>query len=309
MSVQGSTRINKALTNISVLYKNEDYIAGKILMDVPVIKESDVYWIYDSNKRLPETFRANGSSANMDNYAMSTSSYSLTEHAIKDVITDRDYANTDAPLNLERDITEYLTDKIMLRQEYEAHKLLFTTTTFSNNATLTSATSWKYHTTTSAPIQNILSSTGKILDSSGKMPNKGITNWDVFAALKENPNLYNRIQYVERAIITKQLLASLFDLDVVEVGTAVIDSAQEGETESIDSVWGADFLVGYFSPRVSLRDATSAVNMRYAPKGQPYRVKKWRDEDVEGNYIEVQTMFKHVAVATACGYLFKSAAL
>lgn len=307
--ISGSGRINKALSNLSVMYKNEQYIAGQVLVDVPVIRESDVYWIYDTGFRLPETGRANGTPANMENYSMSTSSYSLTEHALKEVITDRDYARVEAPINIEADITEFLTDKIMLRQEFEAHKLLFTTTTFSNNATLTSATSWLYHTTTSAPIQNVLSATVKIVESSGKRPNKGVTNMDVFAALKENPNVYGRIQYVERAIITEQLLASLFDLDSVAVGSAVVDSTNEGETASIDQLWGADFLVGYFSARPGLRDATSAVNFRYTAKGMPYRVKKWRDEEVEGNYIEVQTMFKPVAVATSCAYLFKTASL
>lgn len=307
--IRGSGRINKALTNLSVLYKNEQYIAGQVLTDVPVNKESDVYWIYGNGFKLPETGRANGTPANMENFTMSTSTYSLTEHALKDVITDRDYARVDAPLNLEQDITEFLTDKILLRQEFEVHKLLFTTTTFSSNATLTSATSWKYHTTTSAPIQNILSATVAIVEASGKRPNKGVTNMDVFAALKENPNVYGRIQYVERAIITQQLLASLFDLDMVAVGSAVIDSTNEGETASQDQLWGADFLVGYFSPRVSLRDATSAVNFRYTEKGSPYRVKKWRDEEVEGNYIEVQTMFRPRAIATSCAYLFKTAAL
>jgi len=306
---QGSTRVSKPLTNMSVHYMNEEYIAGKVLPDIAVKNESDQYWVYNSDRRLEDTYRANGALANQATWDASTSSYIVREHSLKDVITDRDYNNADSALQLEKHTMENLIDKILMRQEYEVHKLLFTTTTFSNNATLTSATSWKYHTTTSAPIANVLSATGYIIEQSGKRPNKMVMNWDVFAALKENPNVYGRIQYVERAIITEQILASLFDVQQVHVGTAVYNSAQEGLSDDLGEIWGGDCVLGYFKDNAGLRDASAAGIFRVKQYGSPYKVKKWREEDVEGNYIEVQSMYVPKAIATSCAYLFKTAAL
>lgn len=306
---QGSTRISKALTNFSVQYKNDNYIAGEVLKTMNVLKESDQYWIHNSKFKLEETYRENGSLANMATFGYSTSSYKTQEHALKDVITENDRANTDAPLNLDRDATEYLTDQIMLRQEYDTHKLLFTTTTWGNNSTLTSATSWKYHTTTSAPIQNVLSATGLILESSVKRPNKIVVGWDVFAALKENPNMYNRLAYTKDKMMTSQIMASMFDLDMMHVGSAVIDSAQEGDSEDQGFLWGADALIGWFDPSPGIKKATAALMFRVARKGIPYRVKKWYQDDIEGDFIEVQTKYVPKAVATACAYLYKSVAL
>lgn len=305
----GSIRVSKVLTNVSVAYRNEEYIAGQVLKDLNVIRDSGEYWVYSSDFRLPETKRAKGTPANMVSWEASLGSYIVNEHALKDIVTDTDRENSDLPDSLDKQTTEYLTDKILMRMEYEAHKLLFTTTTFSGNATLTTATAWKYNTTTSAPIQNVLSATGYIRLYSGKTPNTMILGWDSFAAVKENTNVYSRIQYAERAIITEDLLASLFDIQKVYVGKAAYNQGKEGATVSQTSIWGSDALLAYFAPAPGLKTPTTAVNIRVASKGVPFRVKTWRDEAVEGDYIEVQTKCAPKAVATASAYLFKTVAL
>jgi len=309
---EGSTRINRALSNISVQYKNDEYIFGKVLKDIPVLNESDKYWVYNADYTLPETIRANGTPANMVTWSASTSTYRVDEHALKDVVTERDRDNTETPLSMDKDTVEFLTDKIMLRQEYEAHKLLFTTTTFSNNTTFVSATSWRNATTTCAnPIVSVLSATGKIIKSSGKRPNTMVMGWEVLEALKNNSLVYGRIQYVERAIITEEILQAVFDVQSIYVGTAVLDTSKEGVHTSTSQgfLWEDDTLVAYFAPNVSRKMVTAAANFRVKKKGLPYRVKKWYEEDIEGTYIEVQTMCKPKAIATATGYLFKDCAV
>lgn len=306
---QGSTRISRPLTNMTVHYTNMEYIANDILGNVPVKNESDQYYVYNSDMRLPETSRANGALANMVTWDVSTSSYVASEHTLKDVITDRDYNNADSMLMIEKHTTENLVDKILMRQEYDAHQLLFTTTTFSNNTTLTSATSWRYNTTTSAPIQNILSATGYIIQQSGKRPNKIVMGWDVFESLKENPNVYGRIQYTDRALLTQEIMQSVFDVEKVHVGTAMYNTAEEGQSDDKGDIWGADCLVGYFKAKPGLRDVSAATTFRVMQYGSPYKVKKWREEDIEGNYIECQSLFVQKAIATSCAYLIKSCAL
>jgi hypothetical protein len=303
---QGSIRINKALTNLSVLYKNENYIADKAIPQVPVNKESDLYWIYNSDFRLEDSSRANGSSANMVTSGHSTSSYVAKEHALKDCITDTDRRNAEAPLSLDRDSVEYLTDKILMRREHECAKLLFTTTNWSNNKTIATATSWAYNTTTSNPILDVISATSVIILNSGKMANTLIMGLDGYNVVRENQNVYGRIQYVERAIVTPEILASLFDLQKVHIGKTSYTTIDEGIDASLSTVWGADAWLGYQENRSTLRGAGAAKCFNVSAKGSPYRVKKWRDEDVEGDYIEVQTKFQYKAVATLSAFLFKA---
>jgi len=306
MPRQGMKRISAALTNLSVKYTNAEYIAGKVLKDVPVKHDTDKYYVYATDFRLPETLRANYAPANQITWEMSTSSYVLQKHSLKDAISDDDRDNTDAPINLDADTTEYLTDKIKLREEYETAKLLFTTTTFSNYATLNTVTSWKYNTSTSAPIQNVLSATVKIIQSSGKRPNTAVMGISVLEALKENSNVYGRIQYTDRAIITEDLLSALFDLEKVFIGTAIYDANKEGESQDITSIWGSDCLIAYFNPNPGHKKITAAVMLRGQRYGKPYTVKKWYDDETDCDWIEVTTKFVPKAVATACAYLFKS---
>lgn len=302
MAFGGNLHVSKVLSNLAVKYRNMNLIADQVLPSVPVTKESDSYYTWVRSFNLPETLRANGAPANMATWGVSLSSYSLNEHALKDVVTDRDRANSDE-IQMDAETTEFLTDKILLRREYEASKVLFTTGSWSNNTSLDTATSWEYNTTTSAPIQQVLSATAKIIKSSGVKPNVAILGHDAIDALKENPNVYNRIQYVERAILTPDLIAALFDLDKVFVGTAVYDAGAVGVAESITSIWGPNALIAYINPAAGMK-ALSAAKMLTINGG--YKVKKWREEEVGGDYIEVSSMFVPKLVATACGYYFSS---
>lgn len=311
MPYGGNLHIAKALTNLTIQYKNSEYIAPMFLKDIPVQKESDLYYVYERNFRIEDTWRANKSPSNQVTWGISTSSYSCDEHALSDIVSDRDRRNSDA-INVDVDTTEFLTDKILLTQEWEAATLMFTTTSWGGNAQLATATSWNYNTTTSAPIQNVLSGTGYIVQNSGVRPNTLVIGWDTFQCLKENPNVYDRIKYVERAIVTEQLLAAIFDVDNVYVGKAVYDTSKEsapGNTaiaSSMTFMWGGHALLGYFNPNPGLRKVTAAGTMRVTEAGMPYKVKKWRKEELAGDIIEVSTMFTHKLIATSCAYYFSS---
>jgi hypothetical protein len=304
MPQQGMRRIKTALSNLAEQHKNNTLISGNFMKDIPVVKETNYFWRYNKNFRLEDARRANGAPANMATWEASITTYYTKANALKDVITDRDYNNVDAPLMLDRDCTENLTDKILLQYEYDCHQLLFTTSTFAANETILTATSWA--TTTTNIIGMVSSATSTILLNSCKKPNVGVTNQTVFNTLKNNSAIYNRIQYVERALITEDILAACFDLDNVYIGRSVIDSAKEGDTASVGFVWGGDFLMGYFDPAPGLRKVTAAANFRVTQFGNPYTVKQWREEDVEGKFIEVQTIYQPRAIATGCAFLFKS---
>lgn len=309
MSRQGTARLEKALTNFSIVYKNSEFIGGDILKDLKVIKDTDKYVVYNSEFRVPQVDRANGSDPNFATWEMSHNSYQLEHYSLADVITGDDRDNSDAPLNLEKDTTGYLIDKIMLKQEIEAHKLLFTTTTFSNNTTLVSNTSWIFHTTSSVPIQNAISVGSSIVKASGKEMNEAIMGRNVLDALKENENVYNRFQYVREAILTKQLLASVWDISKIHVGSSIVDSNKEGASESIGFIWGSDCLFGYFKAKPGLRDVTTAVGIRNMRYGAPYKVFKWHDDGKQGDIIDVHAKWVPKAVATSCAHLMKTVTL
>jgi len=298
----GVRHINKPLTNISIKYRNTEFIEADIFPSIPVDKESNTYFVHTADFRIPETERANGSPANQITWGLSTSTYSLKEHALKDIITDRDRKNYDAPISADAERTEILTDKLELRKEQQAAAIIFTTTTWSNNTTYTATATQSWKTSTVYPIKDILSATSVIRKSSAKSPNTMILGSDAFDTVKENANVYGRIQYVERALVSEKILAAIFDVDRVLVGRTIYDTNYEGLSESTAYLWGANCWLGYISPRPALRTPSAL----YRFDGQKRQVKKWRDEDRNGDWVEVSEIYRQKAPATACGYLIKS---
>jgi len=298
MAFFGNSHVNRPLTNISLKYNFEHGIFDQVFPIVPVKKESDLYYIYDlSNLRLEETLRANHAKANIIEEDFSTATYSLEEHALKELITERDRANSDKPLNLDVDATEKLEEKIQVRQEIDTMNLCFTTTSWSNAL----STSWA--TADSIPLADVLTMTSLILQNGHVMPNRAVLAWDGFKTLRTNSSTMDMIKYVERAIITPEILASLWDIDKVLVGKASYLSSAEGEDNASSFIWSDKCLIYYVPKSARLKTPAAGYTLTI---GQKRKVKKWYDDDFGGDWIEVSTLFTSIIVATSAGALIHS---
>lgn len=293
--------VNQPLTNVSVRYNWEEGIADKVFPEAPVQKETDLYYVYSRDHlRLEETIRANGAEANIVGRDYSTATYTLEEHALKELITERDRNNADAPLSLDMDVTMGLTESILIRREVDVANLCFTTTSWANNVSVASANAWD--TNTSNPIADVLTGTASCLRNGFIRPNSGVMGWEVFRILKVNSITMDSIKYTQRGIITEEILASLFDLDNLYVGRAARLTNVEGAAETTGFIWGKDMLV-YYKPK-SPRLRSPAAGYMLTANGR-FRTKKWRDEPRGGDWIEVSSMFVPKTVATSAAFLLK----
>lgn len=301
MPYMNNIHVNGPLTNVSVRYNWNLGIADRVFPEVPVSKESDVYFVYDGdNVRLDDTIRANRAEANIVGFDVSTTSYQLEEHALKELVSDRDRGNADAPLNLDVDAAMHLTEKILIRREVDTATLCFTTTTWGNNATVASAAAWD--TSTSNPIADVLTATTIILRTGFVAPNRAVMGWEAMRQLKANSTTTDRIKYTERAIITDEIMASMFDLDQLLVGRGARNLNTEGVAASTGFIWGKDMLVYYTPARPALREPAAGYLLTI---GGRFKTKKWREEARSGDWVEVSTMFLPRAVATSAAYLLK----
>ena len=295
----GNSHINKPLTNISLKFNFAEGIFDQVFPTVPVKKESDSYFIYDlSNLRLEETLRANHSKANIVEEDFSTASYALEEHALRELITDRDRNNADKPLNLDIDATEKLEEKIQIRQEVEVANLAFTTTSWSNTLSISAAAAWS--TTGTVPLNQILTASSLILRDAHVRANRAVLGWESFKALKVNTSTLDMIKYTERGIITEDILASLWDIDKVIVGRASYVNSAEGRTNSSAFIWDDKALIYYVPQSARLKTPAAGYNLII---GQKRKVKKWHDDEYGGDWVEVSTLFAPQIVATAAGFL------
>lgn len=304
---RGLHQIDAPLSNLSVQYAQD--LTGFVVNQIPTIqvkKETDAYYVFGREHfKVPETLRANGAKSNEAEYILSTSTYALEQHSLKDIVTDRDRDNADVGLQPDIDAMENLVQRIMLRKEIQVRDLMFTTTNFSNSHSLTSTLGWQDLTTISDPIGDINTGTSVILSNTGRRPNTLVVGFNAFEkGLKNHPNIIERIKYSERAVLSKEIVANVLGVSNIIVGEAIQNTGVEGGTDTMGFVWAAKAWLGYLEPNAKLKSQSAIYNFIKGGAGEyPYAVKKWRDEERGGDYIEVNSFFDTRAVASLSGYI------
>jgi hypothetical protein len=230
---------------------------------VPVQKQSNKYYIFQGREGwYPELddARAPGTEANeVPGLTVSLGSYYAQEHALQIAVTDEERENADSPLSPDVDGTEMLASRIALGKEFRIYTMV--TTAANYNAALTQALSgaaaggygaqWDLASTT--PVKDIRTSMRQVHKLAFLQPNQAIIPYKVMSALEDNQDLINRIQYVERAILTPDLVASLLSLDNVVVPGFGIATNNPGQTLALSYLWNIEVLFAYAPPRPGLK--------------------------------------------------------
>ncbi len=292
---------DKALSNISVAFKSDRMIADELYPAVQVKHESDKYYVYSKQSLIvPETRRANGAKSKESSFELSTSSYQLEEESLKDIVTDRDRANADAAIRLNADTTENLTEKIMMRREKDAAELSQTKANWGQNTSFTAAQQWTSNTTTTNPITTIDSACSAIAKNSGKLPNMLAVNDPQFRILKEHISVVDRVKYTSSESVGPGLLARLFNVSKLMVGGAIENTAQEGLTDSMAFIWTDTAFLAYMEQSPGLKKISAGYVLQ---QGAGRQVRRWREEERKGDFIEVSSLYTFKAVATDAAFL------
>jgi len=299
--VKQSVYIDKALTNISIAYRNRSYIWDQIFPAVRVDKESGKYWVFTQGDwfRDEAAVRAPGDEAPKSGFTLSTSSYNCEEYALATDLPDRTLDNADAALRLRVSKTEFVTDKILLRMERQLASEIFTTGIWGTDNT--TATDWD-DTTNSTPIEDVMTAIDTIALATGIEPNTLVLGREVWKALKVHPDIKDVIKYTQKAIPTPDLLAQIWDLERVLIGRAIYNSAAEGATPSYSAVWGKHALVCHVAPNPGLMTPSAG----YTFLARPFRVRRWRDDAKEAEIIEASIIVDFVVTGSGLGYFFSS---
>lgn len=296
MPFANQIHVDQLLSNVSLRYQVKDLIADKVFPTVPVKKSSDLYRVYDKNFRIPETKRAIKAEAREHNWQVSTASYNLENHALKDYVSDDEQENYDLA-DLRADTVEELTDVILRRKEKSVADL-FTSTSWSLNASLASGGRFSDNTTTTNPVPVFDTAQSVVIANSGMKPNFGIISRDGFVAVKNHISILDRVKYTSREM-TPAMLAGLFDINELLVSNGQYDSSDEGRTTTMANFWGNCAFVGYKPERPGPKQVSSGYIFA---KASPL-VRRWREEAREAEAIEVQIKFQAKVVASLSGYL------
>lgn len=103
MAFSPGVHYDKVLTEVSIRYSQDGFIATRVFPQRPVVKESDLIPVYDrENQRKFNALRADGSLAPEVEWGWTLSPYLAQEHALRSIVTDRALQNVDDPIGCTR---------------------------------------------------------------------------------------------------------------------------------------------------------------------------------------------------------------
>lgn len=252
--------VNRPLTNISQAYMQDtsDYIADKVFPVVPVQKQSDRYFVYTKGDwfRDEAQLRAPGTESAGGGYSIdNTPSYYAPVYAYHKDVDPQIRANSDVPLNADRDATLFVTQRMLLKREVLFNAVAFTTGVWTGSTTGTDITvSPLWSAANSTPLEDIERQIWAIKKNTAKFPNRLVLGARVWEVLKNHDEIVQRIKYTQRGVVTTDLLASLIappgvtDFRVL-VAAAIQNTATQGATDSFSFISAStDALLLYAEP-------------------------------------------------------------
>jgi len=304
----GDAKVDKILSQFSQKYVNKMYIAEMILPPLTVKEKTGKFAKYgkENLRTYAEIFRAPGTRALTVDYSVSQGTYVCQERALEKRVADEYVNNSDDPYNPKRDAVATLMDNIWVNQENALAATLADTAVITANTTLAGTDQWSDF-TASDPFDDIYTGIDTIRTATSQLPNTAWMSYEVMKTLKQHPDVREQLKYTNGGQLSNDafidFLKGFFNLENVFVGTAIKNTADEGQTDVLASVWGKHFWLGYISPRPTLMNAT----LGYTFSDVPRMVDTYREEAYVADTVRVRYSYDQNLMDVNLTYLIKNA--
>lgn len=303
----GELHVDAALTNVTVAYKPNGFIADQLAPIVPVSKESDKYYVFDREESL-RTFndlRADGSEANTIEMKFSKDTYFCEEYALNIAITDRQKKNADSALKLEMRKSKHLKNTLLLSREKRVATLVRALANYAtgHKVTLTGADQWSDTGFTGDPLQQIDDGIQTIYDATGQFPNFLLLPYSVATVLANNAKFLERVKYTKDNLVSSTGLPKIIRNMVVLTPGAVETTSLEGaNAATFATVWGNDLVMG-ISNGGSIMDELSQF---YTFRNEEWKTYKWYEKSKKSTFIETSVIEDTKKISDVAGYIIKN---
>lgn len=307
--------VDVPLTNISTAYiqSQMNYIAGKVFPIVPVMKQTDKFYTYTKNDwfRDEAQVRKDATESAGSGYGLSTDSYSCDVFSLHKDIGYQARNNADAGINLDRDATEFVTQRLLLRREIQWVADFFVTGVWGTSATPTNL--WSDY-TGSDPVNDVETAKETVLSVTGKELTDMVLGYQVYRQLRNHPDILDRIKYVTQATtrqVTPELLAAVFDIPRIHVAKAIKATNIEGETAAYSFTHGKHALLvhvpdnpGLLTPSAGYTFSWNGVAGGIA--GAQVGMRRFYIDAIKADRVEGEIAFDCKRVGTDLGYFLES---
>lgn len=320
----GDVHVNTPLTNFSQKWIQDQamFIGLNAMPNNPVSKQSDLYYNFsraDFN-RIHARKREDGTESAGAGFKLATDPYFAFVYALHKDITDRQRANADTPVNLERSSTEFVTQQLMLLRETLFRDTFLPTSEADKNTAWGASRVWVgnasptgeqfgfFDNANSDPIVDVRRAMDAVHLATGFRPNRIAIGRSAWSALLDNDAILARITGgttpSQPAVVMRALIAQLFEVDQIFVGGSVVNAGEDqnnrdninaGEANSF--VIGDDMLI-YFAPNTpSLESPTAGQQFSWTgfmgATAAGMRIRRFRSEKTQSDRIEGEMAFDY----------------
>jgi hypothetical protein len=298
-----------------------------VFPSIPVEKQSDRYYTYDRGyfNRDEMQVRAPGTESKGGEFTLdNTPTYYAPVYAFHHDIDDQRRANQDSVLNADREATELVSMKALIKRE----KLWVTnyltsgvwTTSLAGVAAAPGAGQFlQWNDPASKPIEDIRGGITSVLESTGFEPNTLVLTKRVYDKLIDHPEIIDRVKYNQGigpapggiARVDNTAIATLLGLQRVLVMKAIENTAAEGAANVHSFIGGKSALLTYAAPNPGLMTPSGGYTFSWTgflgAGAQGQRIKRFRMEWLSADRIEIEMAFQQKLVSADLGYFFGTA--
>jgi hypothetical protein len=314
------------LKDVSIAYQNRLYIADRcfpFIDNVPpeakVAKYLKGAWFRDEAQE-----RGPGGEAVRGGYPIGWLDIILKEVAFAKEVTDEDRENAaalgGAVLKPDQDAIEFCQDRILLRRETRLAALIKATAWSGQGAGGEDANGLWAGGAGNTFLADVKARIGTILTNTGMKPNRLLIDGGTYRSLTEESTLLTKIQYVQKGVLTADLIAAILDLEEVLVADAVYSSAKEtkaGTEFTAVKIWeyiatkGMGFLF-YAPPAPGLKTPSVGYMCRGGQGGgfqNGTRLTTWRETSKHQDVYEAAEKSDILVSGADLGFMWKDTLL
>lgn len=306
--VPGELHVDRWLTDLSVAFAQDtrDFISDKVFPTVSVTKASNKYVIYNRGDFWREgqvKERPLGGRLDVADWDKTEGTYQCVERGVAHKIDDRQYANTDDPIDLDRQAMELLTSLVMVDAEKRFLDEFFKPGIWTTDLDGGGADFVSIDTpSTGTPIVTIDEQKEAMKRITALSPNILILGPVAFRKAKNHDSVKDVFKYTREGIIDETLLARVFGVDRLYIPRGVSNAAVEGQADDLDFVLdnsaagGAseDALLLYAAPRAGLNTPSAGYTFSWTglipglTNAMGGVIMRGREDFAHSNYFEIR---------------------
>ena len=334
---EGDVHVDRALTNIAIafLQMQDNFVARRVFPTVPVTNKSDSYYLIDRGNfnRNQVQLRAPGTPAARINWTVNTDGYNSQRRSIANPIPDEIRSNADSALSVDRIATELVTHQGLIEQEVDWVNTYFTggqapgvTWTFVADGVATGETADASFDPTdaanndvrhwsdganSSPIEDIRLAGDIMQERTGFRPNVMTLGRRVYTQLLDHPDIVGRLdrgQTTGPAMVMRQNLAELFEMEEILVMGAIQNTANEGAANVHSFIGGKHALLSYRPATPAIMVPSAGYNFTWTgfigSTTNGMRIRRKRDDMADTDVFELDMHYDNKLVSSELGYFF-----